>query len=388
MKFIQITTKNETKDFYHESEAKKFLTSVCHITPVMAEWIFSTLSNLPDGFAFTHRSGEFTVRDTEISPCLTREEKMAAYEEIKHEYLLKDAETHFEPFWEEWASLKGEEKPDFEKLVKRFEKAFDANVDENDIWDNVISEYLAETAGNSKTPEKALAKTPETPEETTDDPGYIDNTLVHIFEEKGVKYVQFIGYGYWCESSDVVDDSGAILDYRFVEYRDLIATLKTVLAAGGLYYYEGEYGSEVQQYSTDCTEEGCVQLYKDAAKEPLKLVFEGDITPEIPCGWYAVKGCETFSFGSKHWCRITKKKKKSEFENSDFKSFDSRMWELVKEYASHMGVDIYPKDPTNSSEEPSPEIVNSIRDSLLALFIKKHHDSGRTEPLFAEEAKK
>jgi len=68
---------------------------------------------------------------------LTREQKLAVYNEIQLEYDIMDAKNHCEEM--EINFLKEE---DFLELAKWFQKKKDCNLPDNDVWEYLIDDYV------------------------------------------------------------------------------------------------------------------------------------------------------------------------------------------------------------------------------------------------------
>lgn len=70
-------------------------------------------------------------------------ERERIYREVRHEYLIEDAEGQVLDYLGlELDPAELADKFDFEYLVARFEKCHDCNVAENDMWREIIGQYI------------------------------------------------------------------------------------------------------------------------------------------------------------------------------------------------------------------------------------------------------
>lgn len=99
-----------------------------------------------------------------------------------------------------------------------------------------------------------------------------DRTLISIEDVNGIKYIHFLGYGYFAgEMSDK--------PYRWVEYTGLISPISEVIKVGAT-RWEAENGPKTKQYIEDLTE----SEFDTMCGYP--VIAPKEITEEIPCGLY------------------------------------------------------------------------------------------------------
>ncbi|MCD7819414.1 MAG: hypothetical protein LUH07_10245 [Lachnospiraceae bacterium] len=105
----------------------------------------------------------------------------------------------------------------------------------------------------------------------------IDKTIVNIEDINGIKYIHYMGFGYYV--GEPVDKP-----YRWVSYTWLICPLSVALEYG-VTKYEEDNQELVKQYIDDMSEE---EIIEDIFREDAVPIMEKDITTDIPCGTYII----------------------------------------------------------------------------------------------------
>lgn len=100
----------------------------------------------------------------------------------------------------------------------------------------------------------------------------MDKTLISIEMIDGVKYIHFLGYGYFCgEPSDK--------PYRWVDYTFLMCPIEEAIKYG-VSKWESDYQDSVKQYIQDLSESDYNTL------EEHEVISVEDIAEGTPCGLY------------------------------------------------------------------------------------------------------
>lgn len=118
----------------------------------------------------------------------------------------------------------------------------------------------------------------------------LENLIISIEENNGIKYIHYMGYGYEAGANDEND----ITPYRFVDYTGLIHPLDDVLrylspqtGQRGILAWEIDNQEFCKQYIDDYSFEDLNAVYSsyDNGKQP-KRIFIEDLTINTPCGIY------------------------------------------------------------------------------------------------------
>lgn len=103
-----------------------------------------------------------------------------------------------------------------------------------------------------------------------------DKTLIEVrISAHGVKYINFIGYGYCCGEPDDKP-------YRWVEYTGLTCLMNDALKYG-IAQWESDHQCLVNQYIKDLSEEE----YNSIERHP--ILEANTITEDLPCGLYYIQ---------------------------------------------------------------------------------------------------